>query len=369
MPDPGILRAEKVKKILLVQLGDIGDVVWTVPTLWALKGAYPDAQLSILVREGIGTLIQEEPSVAKVFEIRKYTGSFLRKGREQIRFLKTLRREKFSAVIDLRADDRGAIMAYLTGAPMRVSWRYREGVPFWRNRVFTHLVDPLSPEKKVRGAAEQSLRIIRALGIEPQDTIPRLRVSEEGNRRAREMLQGEKIADSPGWISVSPFSRWRYKEWGLEKWQEIIDWVWSRYRLGSVIVGASKERERAAALEKAGKGAVFNLAGKTTLRDLLGVLQLSLLHVGVDSAPPHIAAAAGTPTVTLYGPSDWYEWAPIGDRHRVIVPEGECVPCRQKGCEHSGRSRCLEELRVDQVRAVIQPALEQVLSLKGIRLP
>ncbi len=360
------MRVPDVRKILIVQLGDIGDVVWTIPTLWAVKGAYPDARVSVLVREGFGALIEEEPSLHKVFEVRRYEGNFLRQGREQIRFLKALRRERFSLVFDLRASDRGAIMAYLTGAPMRVSLFYREGVPFWRNRLFTHLIDLPSSVKKVRGAAEQSLRIVRGLGIEARNTIPRLSPSKEGSRRVRELLQQEKITDFKRWITLNPFSRWRYKEWEIKKWKEIIDWLWSKYQLVTVIVGAPEEREKAAAVEKTGKGVVFNLAGKTDLSELLGVLQLSFLHIGVDSAAPHIAAAVGTPTVTIYGPSDWYEWAPIGDFHRVIVPERECAPCHKKGCEDSGRSRCLEELRVDQVKVVLQQALDQIFSAKNL---
>jgi heptosyltransferase-3 len=98
------------------------------------------------------------------------------------------------------------------------------------------------------------------------------------------------------------------------------------------------------------------------LGELPGVLSLSFLHIGVDSAAPHIAAAVGTPTITIYGPSDWYDWAPIGDIHKIIFPDLECVPCHKKGCQDEGWSRCLEELKVEQVQAVIRQTLDQVSS-------
>ena len=85
-----------------------------------------------------------------------------------------------------------------------------------------------------------------------------------------------------------------------------------------------------------------NLAGQTTLAELAAVLSQSRLHIGVDSAAPHIAAAVGVPTVTIYGPSSWFDWSPVGDSHRVVLPNMDCVPCHQKGCDGSGRSRCLE---------------------------
>ncbi len=356
------MRLRNIKKILIIQLGDIGDVVWTTPTLWAVKGAYPDAQLSILVREGCGALLEGDPSLDKVFEVRGYKGGLLRKGREQIRFLKALRREGFSLVIDLRAGDRGAIIAYLTGAPMRVSLLYRGGVPFWRNRVFTHLIDPPYLDKKVRGAAEQSLRIVRGLGIESRDTTPRLQVSKEVNMRVQRILQQEKITDLEKWITLNPFSRWSYKEWSFDRWKKIIDWLWDGYQIATVITGSPEEKERARVLVKKCRGVVFNLAGRTSLGELPGVLSLSFLHIGVDSAAPHIAAAVGTPTITIYGPSDWYDWAPIGDIHKVIFPDLECVPCHKKGCQDEGWSRCLEELKVEQVQAVIRQTLDQVSS-------
>jgi heptosyltransferase-3 len=160
-------------------------------------------------------------------------------------------------------------------------------------------------------------------------------------------------------VTVNPFSRWAYKEWGLEKWEEVIAWLWQSFGLASVLVGSPAERERAAALSRQGSGKVFNLAGLTTLAELAGVLEQSRLHIGVDSAGPHIAAAVGTPTVTLYGPSDWRYWAPPGESHRVVVPEVPCAPCHRKGCDGLGTSLCLDRLEVSRVRTVIGDALSQ----------
>jgi ADP-heptose:LPS heptosyltransferase len=342
------------EKILIIQLGDIGDVIWTTPTLWAVKGAYPDAQVSILVKEGYGALLKDDPSLDKVFEVPGYRGGLLRNGREQIRFLRALRRELFSLVIDLRASDRGAIVAYLSGAPMRAALLYRGGVPFWRNRVFTHLVDPPATTGRVRGAAEQSLRIVRELGIASCDTIPKLWISEKVKKQVQEILQREKIANQSWWITVNPFSRWAYKEWGYEKWVEILDWLWDEYKIAAVIVGAAAEREKAELIVKKCQGVAFNLAGKTSLSELRGLLSMSFLHLGVDSGSPHIAAATGTPTITIYGPSDWYDWAPVGDNHKIVLPDGECVPCHKKGCDNKGWSRCLDELGVEQVKRIIR---------------
>jgi heptosyltransferase-3 len=163
------------------------------------------------------------------------------------------------------------------------------------------------------------------------------------------------------WITVNPFSRWSYKEWAYNKWGEVIDWLLSEFAIATVIVGAPSERSKVTELAQCCTSNVYSLVGMTTLAELAGVLSLSSLHVGVDSAAPHIAAAVGTPTVTIYGPSDWRDWAPVGDQHLVAVPDMDCVPCYKKGCDGSGRSLCLETLEVDEVKKVVRGALEKKL--------
>ncbi|MCX5842131.1 MAG: glycosyltransferase family 9 protein [Deltaproteobacteria bacterium] len=349
---------ENIQNILIIQLGDIGDVVWSTPTLLAVKEAYPEARLSILLREGNGSLLEADPSIYKTYEVKKYTGSFLVKAIRQIGFIRELRQQRFDLVFDLRSDERGAFMAFITGAPIRASL-YHQDVSPWRNFLFTHLVRPSQENVRTSfGAAEQSLRIARGFGIEAKTDVPKLWVSDETMHRAEKILESEGIihplaGPSDPWVTLNPFSRWPYKEWDIKKWAQIIDWLWKEYKIATVVVGAATEHERAGKIVQACSGKSYNLAGKTSLAELAGVLSLSRLHIGVDSAAPHIAAAVGTPTITLYGPSDWRDWAPVGDRHRVVVPDMDCVPCHEKGCDGLERSRCLENMSIDQVQAVI----------------
>ena len=125
-----MISINKVKKILVIQTGDLGDVVWMTPALSAVKAACPQAELSLLLREGSGALLEADPAVDKIIEIRKYRGGLWERCRAQLRFLRDYRRRRFDMAIDLRADDRGALMARLSGAPVRVA-RHLEGLPFW----------------------------------------------------------------------------------------------------------------------------------------------------------------------------------------------------------------------------------------------
>jgi ADP-heptose:LPS heptosyltransferase len=352
-----IMLFENVKKILLIQLGDIGDVVWMTPALWAVKAAYQGATLSLLLREGSASLLEADPAVDEIFEVKKYTGRLAERWGEQLAFLRDFRSAGFDLVIDLRADERGSFMALLSGAPIRIAQYYR-GLSFWRNRMFNHLVhaEPRASALRI-GAAEQTLCILREVGIEATETVPRLWVRPEVSKRVRALLQEEKIADLPRWCSLNPFSRWPYKEMPREKWVEIMAWLSKEFGLATLIVGAEMERKKAGELAASCSGNVYNLAGKTCMAELAALLQLSSLHIGVDSAAPHIAAAVGTPTVTIYGPSDWRDWAPPGDRHRVVSAGEDCAPCHRKGCDNSNISKCLEDFSVEKIKAVLREVM------------
>ena len=362
-------------RILIIQLGDIGDVVWSLPVIRAVREAYPEAAVSVLLREGSGALLSADALPPEIFEVRNGGGTLPRRLEASLGLVRALRRERFDIVFDLRGDERGGYMAFLTGAPVRAA-QYYPSIAWPRNHLFTHLVS-LPPGLPSEGAAAPALGILRAFGIEAGTAVPELRLSAAVRLRAEKILAGEGIlptaeaADTKpeglrvrdrldrrgAWVTVNPFSRWSYKEWDLKKWAQIIDWLGESFGLGAVIVGSPAERGRAGELALACSGNVHNLAGRTTLAELAGVLERSLLHIGVDSAAPHIAAAVGTPTVTLYGPSDWQYWAPPGTRHRVVVPAMDCVPCHRKGCEGSGVSRCLDSLEVARVQAVLREVL------------
>lgn len=355
---------KQIRNILVIQLGDIGDVVWAIPTLWAVKESYPQANVSVMLREGFGCLLEADPSIHKIFEVKSARGNLLLNIVDQVLLIKKLRHERFDLVFDLRSGDRGAFMARLTGAAIRGSLYYN-GVPFWRNRLFTHLLMGLpTPKERVLGAAEQSLRIVRGFGIHAKATVPKIWVSDQTMERVHQILNEYHLKPASSeaiysWITINPFSRWPYKEWADGKWVSVINWLWDEFHIAAAIVGSKGEAARARELADKCACNVCSLAGKTTLAELAGVLSMSSLHLGVDSAAPHIAAAVETPTLTIYGPSDWRDWAPVGDKHHVVVSNMDCVPCYKKGCNGSERSLCLETLDVRTVQDVIHEMLKK----------
>lgn len=347
------------RNILLVQLGDIGDVVLTTPTIRAVKETYPDARVSILVFKPYGTLLAPDPNIFEVLETARIRGSLFSRLQEFLVFARVLRQKHYDLVIDLRTGDRGAILSFFTGAPVRVG---RQGIrnQFWHEILFTKIIHKLKvAPPPVHPGADQSLRVVREIGIDTEDTTPKLFIAPDVHHRASAILAEAGVILGAGMVTINPFSRWKYKEWSNAKWGEVIDRIWDAYRIPSVLIGSPEEEAGCQEIIAGREGYAINLAGKTTLGELAAVISMSRLHLGVDSAAPHIAAALGTPTVTIHGPTDWRAWRVVNERHKVVNSMLDCVPCNNMGCEDSGISRCLNELAVE-------PVIEAAQELLGI---
>lgn len=344
--------------ILLIQLGDIGDIVLTAPTIRAVKETYPDARVSILVFKPFGSLLAADPNVHEVAETARIRGGLFRRLQEFVAFARHLRQKHYDLVIDLRTGDRGAILSFFTGAPVRVG---REGIKnqFWHEILFTKIIrDYEIASLPVHPGADQSLRVVRELGIDTADSTPRLYTTPDDRQRASSLLMKIGLAPESKMVTINPFSRWKYKEWSNEKWGQVIDRIWEMHHIPAVLIGSPEEMDGCQEIAAGRKGRAFNLAGRTTLGELVALISMSSLHLGVDSAAPHIAAAVGTQTITLHGPSDWRAWRIVNEQHRVVSPVMDCLPCNMKGCDGNGKSRCLDELGVEPVVRVAQEILE-----------
>ncbi|MBW1689276.1 MAG: lipopolysaccharide heptosyltransferase II [Deltaproteobacteria bacterium] len=352
------ISLDGIERVLLIQLGDIGDVVLTIPTIKALRENRPAGTLYVMVREHAKELIEDYPYVNGVISVEGAQGNLWERLRYQRGFLKALRGKKFQAAIDLRTGTRGAVLSYLSGAPLRIG-RYAEDGRLWRNRLFTHLVRPENEMEQY--SSLHSLNIVAPFKVGARDIKPKLTVSRERELRTERILRDEGVPSDRPLLAFHPFSRWRYKEWPAQNYIALIDHVGSRYPVHIAITGSVDERGRAADLVKETNTEVYNLAGKTTIGELAGVLKKCNLVIGIDSATIHIAAAVGTPTVSIYGPSAPVNWAPLGEQHLVIFKDLPCVPCRQKGCNHSGVSRCLQELEVGEVIEVLDKKISEIL--------
>ncbi len=350
-----------VSNILVIQMGDVGDVVLATASFHALKDLLPKARVFALVRKGCGSLLSADPALSGVFESRRGGGNPLDAARENLALVRNLRAERFDLVIDLRTGDRSALLALLARAPEKVAFA-GDGA-WWRRHVFTTLFETLdTAPPPAHPGADQSLRVLRAAGFAVGNLPPRLHVSAEADSAAREILAAAGVLPDARFLTVNPFSRWKYKEWKPDRWAEVIARLGERHGIRSVLIGTPEESGAAARIVETTGGAGVSIAGKTSLGELAAVLRRSRLHLGVDSAAPHIAAAVGTPTLTLFGPSDWRAWIVADGLCRVVTPDMPCIPCGRKGCAGKERSACLEEMPAERMLDAVEEMLPAALA-------
>jgi len=353
------LSRKDIRNILLIQLGDIGDVVLSFPCIRALRENFPHANLIVGVRQKAAELIQDCPWTDGVISINQNERKWYQEVIYQIKFFLRLRRFNFDIAIDLRTGTRGAILTFLSGACQRVGFYAPDG-KLWRNRMFTHLAH--LEGKPGQHMAAYYLELLIDYNLKTENIWPEMDIPDEKLNKVAALFQKENIPLDHPMIAIQPFSLWTYKEWGIEKYAALVRWIGSEYGFTVIVTGSSQESEKADEIKKMSGLNTFNLAGKTSIGMFAAVLKSCTLFIGGDSAGIHIAAALGTPTVSIFGPASISAWAPRGKQHAIVYNEKlTCVPCDLKGCEGRGISRCLNELTVEDVKSVVKRQIDKCI--------
>ncbi|MFN3480645.1 MAG: putative lipopolysaccharide heptosyltransferase III [Thermodesulfovibrionales bacterium] len=388
-----------IRRILVIKLRHIGDVLLTSPVFRALKETFPEAEVSVLVNGGTEEVLSGNPFIKEIItfdrEIKK--APFVERYKEEIRFLREIRKRSFDMTVDLTGGDRAAILSFLSGARYRIGWESRKGL-IGKRHLYTHLFRPDGRRHMVL----QNLDVVRHFGIDTEDRSVNFFIPDDARAFVKEIFKKNNLQSS-SWLGgtsarlgaglqpivhIHPTSRWLFKCWKDEYMAEIIRWLIDNNAI--VIVTSSPDRRE---MEKTKKilsllrdspdsifspvnlrqppspithhpSRIIDLCGKTTIKQLAAISEASDLFLGVDSAPMHIAAAVGTPVIALFGPTGAYSWGPwdnsdggrskvngLRSKHIVIQRDWECVPCGKDGCNGTKISRCLEDIRPDEVIA------------------
>ena len=338
-------------RILVIRLKHIGDVLLATPVFTALKEAWPNSLVSAVVRQGTEAMLTDNPSIDELLIVN----SRPRHWWEPLSFALGLRRRRFDLVLELSGGDRGAIYTWLSGASQRLGFD-NPGRPGWQRRYAFNLLLPRPPVRW--HTVEQNLAAVQALGWQPQDTGLKFYWNGTVDHRVRELLEKHHLEDR-GFVLMHPAARWLFKSWTASGYAQVIEVMEQDYQLPVVLTAAPEDRELNLVADIMRKVSVptINLAGRLSLKELGALISHARLFLGVDSAPMHLAAAVGTPTVALFGPTGDYNWRPWGQGHVVIKKGWDCQPCGQDGCQGSKVSRCLTELTPAEVLAGVAQIL------------
>ena len=309
----------------------LGDAVMALPALAAVR-RHAAGTLIVAAREGLSALFQEDTEAAPD-EIVTIDPS---------REAAQLRAIGADAILLLPNSFRSAWLASRSGIPQR--WGYRTAGRRW---LLTQAV------RRPRGHLHQVryyLDLVRALGIDAADDVPRIRARPATLERADTLLRESGIPAGAQIAGLAPGAAYGYaKRWPPTRVAQLVTQLSAR-GITAVLVGAASDRETARAIESSlpqGVRAV-DLTGRTTLRGLVGVLARCAAFVSNDSGAMHVAAALGVPLTAIFGPTDERETAPMGPGPRdVILRDVFCRPCMLRECpiDH----RCMKRITVDAV--------------------
>ena len=332
------------KKVLVVDLGFLGDTVHSVPAIRAL--ASTGAQVDVMTTQ-VGAEV-----LAMVPEVRRTWVTALRKPSppwwQGLAQISALRSEKYDAAISWIGSDRNLYGVGWSGARQRIA--RRTGKNSWPARWrLTRLVEGLDRSRPV---FEQRISFLRELGWSGKDPGWSWKIADEERRAARNLVKAPYLH-----LSVNAAST-PLNEWPLDDWSESLRQIWKKApELKVLATGAGSERETARLHDLA---ALVNdprlqiSTDRSTVGLLAALLESAELHVGLDSGVLHLAVGLGKPTVSLFRESAGRPgWAPLGEKHHVLIRD---CPCHQTGrntCEGS-RALCLSKISpTDVSRAVL----------------
>ncbi len=352
----------EVRRILVIKLRHHGDVLLTTPVFSTLKARVPQCEIDALVYSDTSAMLTLHPAISKVHGVDRNWKRLgpLEQATAEWRLLSQLRARNYDLVIHLSEHGRGAWLTRL----LRPRWAVAAKLSgkFWRGS-FSHLYS--QPGHARRHMVERNLDALRRIGIHPEAGEKPLTLvpgSDAENRVA--VLMANHGLREQGFIHLHPASRWQFKCWPAEKTAALITALHQEGQTIALTAAADdKERSLIAAIRDKTAAPVVDLAGQLSLKELAALTVKARLFVGVDSAPMHIAAAMGTPTVALFGPSGELEWGPWQVAQRILASEAHpCRPCGLDGCGGGKVADCLTTLAVARVLSACKELLSTAAS-------
>ncbi len=321
-----------VQRILVIRRKALGDALVTLPAVQHLLAAYPGARVDLVVDRPIAPLLQDLARDLHVITWPQPGGA--------LGWWRRLRAGRYQLVIDFLGSPRTAVWTALTGAPVRVGydlprrrWAYNVRVP--RNR--------LGGRRLSQFAGEAFLDPLRALGLAPPPWRPGGAATATVPAVA---LGADYRAWRDGWSPGAPavalvFSAtWPAKAWPAAHVADLAHLLVARGAAPLVVPGPGDQQLVDAIL---GRAPDVPVAPSTDLAELTDLLRRCSALVGTDSGARHLAALVGTPTVTLFGPTDPGGWNPDHPRHVAVTNPVPCAPCDLTRCPVAGHP-CLDQL-------------------------
>ena len=353
------------RRILVIRLDLIGDLVLSLTVVQALRRTYPDAEIDLLAVPASGKIAMHD---ADLHEVIGYDPNVWRRPkalfqfqhwREACRLLKRLRGRRYDLAVSVFGDW-AAILAVLSGAPRRVGFGRESYFGFMTDSVAGRHWQPGDHKHEV----DYCLQLAQAAGatVTPEDRVPRLSVDPQALQEVALLLRQEGVQENRPLIACHVSSNnGQSKRWPIPYWATLLDRLIREQDVQVILTGAPVDLPLIEEIMGRMNERPINMAGKTSLPQLAALLQRANLMITGDSGPMHIAAAVATPLIAIHGPTDPAQSGPVSPKATILRSSIWCSPCynaRDTADCRFHTTQCMKDVTPSQVFAVVREKLK-----------
>jgi len=347
----GCLDHGEFKKILILRLSAVGDVIRTLPAVKALRERFPSSTITWIVEEPSRSFLESQPEIDEVILFpRKRWAQGMKSLREIGRtigevwsFADGLRKRKFDAALDFHGILKSGLLSFFSGSPKRIGYdrmSTKEG-----NFLFSNVKVKLPREKISR--IERNLALLKGMELEVKELKYSLHIPPEDREYVASFFEASSASFKRPLIAIHPGTSAKalFKRWMPDQYAQLADRLVREFKATVLFTWGDGELEWVEGIRKEMKELSF-LGPKTDSLTQLGeVYRHCDLYIGGDTGPMHIASLMGIPVVVIYGPTDPIENEPMGNHIKVRKDVG-CNPCHEYSCKELS---CIKAISADEV--------------------
>jgi len=333
------------KRILIVKPSSLGDIIHALPTLVALRTQFPEAWIAWVVKQEWAEILEGHPCLNEVIS---EDFSF----RHLWRLSRRIRKKAFDVVVDLQGLFRSALLGKLSGASYVIGFAQGRELSPW---FYTHRVElPIPPGQSWRlwekHAVDRNLSVAKFLGAECRHADFWLPCLKEDQQEIDHLLKTGGVTQTDRLVALAPLTRQSIKNWPVERFLQVAQALIKIDRVKVLLIG-TENPTMSREFESCLGSRLVDLMGKTRVRQLGVLFDKVELLIANDSAPLHIAAARGTPILTLFGPTNPAATGPyqLPRGSQVLTRSLPCRPCGERTCHNPNSLECLTSISVQEV--------------------
>lgn len=347
-------RVNNPRRILMIRLAHIGDAVLTFPAAGVLKKAWPDATLYFLTSRAAAGLLRGNPHVDVILPYDAfwfYKKPLLSSLKDFFRILKQIRSLDIDLAIDFRADIRNILLiGFLGRARSIVSYGFGGG---------RYLLSRSLEEREQIHKMDFHLDLAKAVGGDPAQATFELYLDESDAADADAFMALKRLSDETPVVGIHAGARMPLKQWPLARFAQVANHLIQDRNIQVILTGSPEEAPMVAELNTLTNNRAVDCSGQLNLRQLAAVMKKMDLFICNDTSTLHMAAAVGTPTLSLFGPSLVLQFAPRGSGHIALSAPVDCRPCDQRHCvKDPFADWCMTRISVNEVIQAIHHLLD-----------